>query len=327
MSNRNEKLVEWRGSLKRIRSMDSFRSKEEKKTLLIMLLSYLLLGNQEKYKNFMEYLRKEGIMSEEECLMYFQKGGENLLNYKKHFQLENDINYPFQKIRKIGEGSFGEVFQCKHEEDDKQYAIKKICTESSLNPDKNEIKILSSLEHKNIIRYFSSWIHLNYLYIQMEYCPLNLREYMRKEERNERFMKELLDGLEYLHKMNFIHFDLKPENVLISKDERVKIADFGYSRSFLSEIYNKENYSPSLYICGKDDKYEPSMDIYSYGIIFLEYNMLYCKTNMERLINIRLFLKNRDWGLKKNWNRILDGCLCEDQKERITIKEIKRLIE
>ena len=106
----------------------------------------------------------------------------------------------------------------------------------------------------------------------------------------------------------------------------IKIADFGYSRSILTSNIMSHYYEKSLYICSTDILYNSSIDIYSFGIIFLEFHLPFYKTNCERMINVMEKLKSREWSMKKeSWNQILDGCLEKNQKNRISFQKIKEL--
>ena len=301
-------------TIKKIRSLDSLY--EVKKTNLIYLLSYFLFKKKENHEFFLKKLFQKNIIHENEISEFFLK--ENIKYFQKFQCIESESPYPFSIKKKIGEGSFGQVYHCSHNIDEKEYAIKKISLEN-----KNEIKILSSLYHPNIVRYFSSWEQSNHFYIQMEYCKESFRDYLYKSERNPLFIEQILNGLHYLHNMSYIHFDLKPENILISKEGIIKIADFGYSRQTLSSVYQSHYYEPSLYICSTDIIYEPSIDIYSFGIIFLEFILPVYKTDCEKFLTLSKILKEKQWNFdKKNWNCILENCLHQNQKNRWTIPTI-----
>ena len=307
--------------MKRVHSFDSIKRKEDKKTEMIYLLSYFLFQKKEDYDFFFKKMIEEGIIDKDEIMNLYIY--DNIKFFKKHHQIENDIPYPFHKLEKIGEGGFGEVFHVKHSLDEKEYAIKKMNKKEN---DLYEIKILSSLHHPNIIRYYSSWNDYQYFYIQMEYCYMNLRDYLYQEERNPFFMEQILNGLEYLHGKNYIHFDLKPENILLDKEGVIKIADFGYSRSILTSNLISHYYEKSLYICSTDILYDSSIDIYSFGIIFLEFHLPFYKTHCEKMIHMIQKLKSCDWSMKKeNWNRLLDGCLEKNQTNRISFEKIREL--
>ena len=196
--------------IKRVCSLDSLKKKkEDKKTELIYLLSFFLFPKKEDHRFFLKKLIDQGILDNYEIMNLFMK--DTIKFFKKNHQIENDIPYPFHKIQKIGEGSFGEVFHVKHSLDEKEYAIKRMNKNEN---DVGEIKILSSLYHPNIIRYYSSWNDYQYFYIQMEYCFMNLRDYFYKTERDYSIIYQIVNGLDYLHQKKYIHFDLKPKNVI-----------------------------------------------------------------------------------------------------------------
>ena len=308
--------------IKRVCSLDSLeKKKEDKKTELIYLLSYFLFLKKEDHSFFLEKLIEEEIIDKNEIMNLFMK--DTIKFFKKNHQIENDIPYPFHRLDKIGEGGFGEVFHVKHCLDEKEYAIKRM---NKSENDLCEIKILSSLNHPNIIRYYSSWNDYQYFYIQMEYCIMNLRDYFYKEERDFSMIYQIINGLDYLHQKKYIHFDLKPENILLDSEGIIKIADFGYSRSILTSNIISHYYEKSLYICSTDILYDVSIDIYSFGILFLEFHLPFYKTNYERMIHITQKLKSRDWKMKKeSWNQILDGCLEKNQKNRISFQKIREL--
>lgn len=308
--------------IKRTSSMNSIeRMKKDRRTELIYYLSYFLFMKREDHDYFIQKIIEEGIVNKNDIMNLFIK--DSVKFFKKNHQIENDIPYPFSKIKKLGEGGFGEVFHVKHCLDDREYAIKKM---TKYDNNVNEIKILSCLNHPNIIRYYSSWNDHYYFFIQMEYCVMNLRDYLYKEERNCEIISQIINGLEHLHKKKYVHFDLKPENILLNDDGIVKIADFGYSRSILESNNISHYYEESLYICSSDVVYDSTVDVYSFGIIFLEFNLPYYKTNCERMINVMEKLKTGNWGWRKeNWDKIMNGCVERNQRKRITLREIKEL--
>jgi serine/threonine protein kinase len=147
----------------------------------------------------------------------------------------------FEILKPIGRGGFGEVNICRYKSSGKIYAMKKILFErlkykNGLLHVQTEKNILS-LNNDNIwitqLRY--SFIENKYLYLIMDYCPggdfmnyLIQKEYLQEDEARF-YIAEIILCVHSLHKINCIHRDLKPDNILIGEDGHLKLSDFGLS--------------------------------------------------------------------------------------------------
>jgi len=140
-----------------------------------------------------------------------------------------------------------------------------------------EIKIMNSLNHKNIIAIKE--VHNNYFI--MEYGDLgDLKDLLsNKTERviskREYFISRIFEGIEYLHSMDIIHNDLKLSNVFVTKDNKVKIGDFGLSCILGSDFFKKLpdfifKGTYSLNKKGNSQNSDKSDDIYSLGVMLFE---------------------------------------------------------
>ncbi|CAG2161407.1 unnamed protein product [Oppiella nova] len=155
----------------------------------------------------------------------------------------------------IGSGSFGTVFKVKHKIDEQIYAVKMIEINeiSDMRQVLSEVKNLVKVHSEYVVQYFNSWIEVNSLYIQMEFCSQNLRNIIKvkaqvfgRQSREamdciEYFIsceifRQILESVQYLHELNpqIIHRDLKPENILIAENIRngrfIKLCDFGLAK-------------------------------------------------------------------------------------------------
>ncbi|KAJ5072221.1 eukaryotic translation initiation factor 2-alpha kinase eif2-alpha kinase -related [Anaeramoeba ignava] len=136
-----------------------------------------------------------------------------------------------------------------------------------------------------------------YLYIQMELCyNETLRTWLNIESRTvkipeiKNIFTQILQGVLHFHELNIVHRDLKPENIFLSRDQHIKIGDFGISE-FISpkdKIYSKNNKVYGTLIYASPEQLDPQKpidqksDIYSLGIILFE--LLYpFYTQMERI--------------------------------------------
>ena len=147
----------------------------------------------------------------------------------------------FEIIKPIGRGGFGEVNLCRYKENGKIYAMKKLTFErlkykNGLLHNKTEKDILS-LNNDNIwitqLKY--SFIDNNYIYLIMDYCPggdfMNylIKKDILQESEAKFYIAEIILCVQSLHKINCIHRDLKPDNILIGQDGHLKLSDFGLS--------------------------------------------------------------------------------------------------
>lgn len=95
-----------------------------------------------------------------------------------------------------------------------------------------EIYLLRQLEHKHIVKYIDAIQVDDFLYIVLEYIEGgNLANLVRKASLTEKLVKvyirQVVEGLDYLHQMGVVHRDIKGANILLNKDGIVKLADFG----------------------------------------------------------------------------------------------------
>ena len=96
-----------------------------------------------------------------------------------------------------------------------------------------EINILYKLDHPNIVNYFETYDDKKYLYLVMDFLPggdlmtLLMRKDVLSEEESRFYIAETILAIETVHKVNYIHRDLKPDNILLDKHGHVKLTDFG----------------------------------------------------------------------------------------------------
>ena len=140
----------------------------------------------------------------------------------------------------------------------------------------NEIKILKNIKNKNICTLFDSEIHNSIFYLKLEKCDYNLRNYIENkcDSYNFEICSCIINGLQYLHKMNIVHRDLKPENILIKNNINAKICDFGLSKILDNDKqYMKTICGTPLYMAPEiiiDKTYNNKIDLWSLGIVFFE---------------------------------------------------------
>lgn len=185
----------------------------------------------------------------------------------------------YKILQWLGGGSFGDVYLAKDTFIDKEFAIKvSRATEKEIEVLKKEAKILSELDHPNIVRFYSIDIIDNKIVLVMEYVKgYSLRKLVEKGalglEKSIKIISETLDALAYAHKKGFLHRDIKPENILIeSNTGKVKITDFGLAALFRGTLLSLSFAGTPVYLApeGWEGKYLPQTDLFGAGCIFYE---------------------------------------------------------
>jgi len=168
----------------------------------------------------------------------------NLTDFKDVEKVLKNMN--FEITEPIGEGSYGKVYKIHHVIEKKDFVAKLV----EINIDENilleftkkEIEILYQENHKNLIKLIFYKTFRNGLLIVMEYAEKgDLYQYVSKSSLDENhffaIFKEIFNGIKYLHTRKIQHRDLKLENILVMKDDIIKICDFGLAQK-IDELHN-----------------------------------------------------------------------------------------
>ncbi|CAM6083177.1 unnamed protein product [Calypogeia fissa] len=155
----------------------------------------------------------------------------------------------YEILERIGEGTFGEVHRARRREDNLIVALKEI---HDFDSSDREVKALLLLDHPNVVKLHEYFAQGSNMVLVLEYLPHNLSEVIRagkgeiSDGEVKGWMIQILQGLAACHAASVLHRDLKPNNLLISADRTLKIADFGQAR-ILSEVdfENEEGLSGS----------------------------------------------------------------------------------
>ncbi|KAM9218057.1 cyclin-dependent kinase 9 isoform 2-T2 [Leptosomus discolor] len=156
----------------------------------------------------------------------------------------------YEKLAKIGQGTFGEVFKAKHRQTGKKVALKKVLMENEKEgfpiTALREIKILQLLKHENVVNLIeicrtkaSPYNRCKgSIYLVFDFCEHDLAGLLSNAHVKftlseiKKVMQMLLNGLYYIHRNKILHRDMKAANVLITRDGVLKLADFGLARAF-----------------------------------------------------------------------------------------------
>ena len=319
---------------------DYLKNQEKNKNkLLLSLLKYFCEENNLDYNKV--YKRISSFLHIHDD-GFTEKYWRELLNFIKSVpDIESKSTKNFTGIQKIGEGSFGSVYKAKNIIDKKEYAIKTIKVNDS-SKDLRECRIMCNLEHPNIVRYFGVWVDLDNLYLQMELCQDNLKNYVLQRKivgrKDLNYFVGVLNGINYLHSISVIHRDLKSTNILINNN-KPKICDFNLSKNLILDNksnknnstsnkilvkYNKDNFfrdntsgiGTELYSAPEQidgDDYDPRVDIYSLGIIYYELITIF-KDNIDRIDKLT---RLRDDSIDWNSLKILDKVVYDPDNQKL----------
>jgi len=193
----------------------------------------------------------------------------------------------FEKLAKLGEGSYGAVWHIKHKELETTFAAKIIPVSAAQDREAaslmNEVAVLKACRSPHIVSYYGTLTHGGNVWVLMDFAAFgSLRDAMELCERclTEQEIAAVasgaLEGLAYLHANNISHLDVKAANILIGDDFHVKLADFGVSE----RVHGLDAASPMQNIIGTPFWIAPEIvlkrahsnksDIWSLGITAIE---------------------------------------------------------
>ena len=224
------------------------------------------------------------------------KNINNILSNSNYFTLPNKTRKSNNKIddyeiiKELGKGSYAKVKLVINKNNNNKYAMKIYSKKSLLDPQKNstvsnEINILKQLDNINIMKLHEVIETPKYLYLIMEYIEgISLLDSIKKDENHYfeeqkaiKIFTQIIKANIYCQSKNICHRDLKLENILIIKNDIIKLIDFGFAVKTDKETYqNLFCGSPSYMapeIVNKEKYIAQYSDIWSLGVLF--YSMLY----------------------------------------------------
>ncbi|CAM0913762.1 unnamed protein product [Alopecurus aequalis] len=250
--------------------------------LLVLLIFGLLLRPYIVRIVRESFLRRDLVILEKEIVSE-SDSRFSLIRYSKI----RSATHNFSTQNKLGEGGFGPVYKGKLLKD-QDVAVKCLSPNSAqgFREFMNEIKLIASLRHKNLVRLLGCCIKRKEMILVYEYMPKgNLEEFIFGAGEKgswlvrRHIIEGIAEGLLYMHDYAhecIVHRDMKPSNILLDHDMNPKISDFGIARICLSNV-TESNTTTAIGTFGyiapeyySQSIYSTRSDVFSFGILVLE---------------------------------------------------------
>ncbi|NXJ00919.1 NEK4 kinase, partial [Psophia crepitans] len=249
-------------------------------------------------------------------------------------------------LRAVGKGSYGEVSLVRHQQDSKQYVIKKLNLKNASKRERKaaeqEAQLLSQLKHPNIVTYRESWQGEDgLLYIVMGFCEGGDLYHKLKEQKGKllpenqvvEWFVQIAMALQYLHEKHILHRDLKTQNVFLTRTNIIKVGDLGIARvlenqyDMASTLIGTPYYmSPELF---SNKPYNYKSDIWALGCCVYEmatlkhaFNAKDMNSLVYRIIEGKLPPMPEDYS--PQLVEIIRTMLSKKPEERPSVKSILR---
>ena len=212
-------------------------------------------------------------------------GGDDII----HIAMQEGtlLNNRYQLLQRVGSGGMAEVFRARDSMLERYVAIKVLRADYTGNESfqerfRQEARAAANLSHPNIVTVHDFGLDRGQLFIVMEHVPgSDLKTLLRKRgrftvEEAIPLIVQACAGIGYAHRAGLVHCDVKPHNMLVTPDKRLKVTDFGIARA-LATIHPEEHsevvwgspqyFSPEQ---AAGEPPSPASDVYSLGIVLYE---------------------------------------------------------
>ena len=190
----------------------------------------------------------------------------------------------YEILEKIGTGGMAEVFKGKDHKLNRFVAVKVLKDEFAEDKNfvrkfKEEAQAAAALAHPNIVNVYDVGDEMNINYIVMELVEgITLKTYIEKKGRltvkeATSIAIQVASGLEVAHNNRIVHRDIKPQNIIISREGKVKVTDFGIAKSVSSNTNTADTMGSVHYTSPEQARggySDAKSDIYSLGIVMYE---------------------------------------------------------
>uniref|UniRef100_A0A5B7A2A9 non-specific serine/threonine protein kinase n=2 Tax=Davidia involucrata TaxID=16924 RepID=A0A5B7A2A9_DAVIN len=211
------------------------------------------LQERKERRNLLEKKLADADVSEEDqnnLLKFLEKKETEYMRLQRHKMGADD----FEPLTMIGKGAFGEVRICREKATGHVYAMKKLKKSEMLRRGqvehvKAERNLLAEVESNCIVKLYCSFQDEEFLYLIMEYLPggdmmtLLMRKDTLTEDEARFYVAETVLAIESIHKHNYIHRDIKPDNLLLDKYGHLRLSDFGLCKPLDCSTLQEKDFS------------------------------------------------------------------------------------
>ncbi|KAK9281594.1 hypothetical protein L1049_004497 [Liquidambar formosana] len=226
------------------------------------------LQERKERRNILEKKLADADVSEEDqnnLLKYLEKKETEYMRLQRHKMGADD----FELLTMIGKGAFGEVRVCRENTTGHVYAMKKLKKSEMLRRGqvehvKAERNLLAEVDSNCIVKLYCSFQDEEFLYLIMEYLPggdmmtLLMRKDTLTEDEARFYVGETVLAIESIHKHNYIHRDIKPDNLLLDRYGHLRLSDFGLCKPLDCSTLEEKDFAIGSNINGAPQNERPA---------------------------------------------------------------------